>query len=104
MTTTPILDLLSDPNHWTKKAVARDNLNRLVSPCSPLACQWCLDGAIGKCANIYGDKTIRIYNKITNTIHMMYPKYQQYINIAKFNDHPDTTHADIIAVLKEAQV
>lgn len=104
MTTTPILDLLSDPNHWTKNAFARNSFDGQIELLSKSACKWCLAGAIGKCAIIYEDKTTRIYDKITNTIHMMYPKFPQFINIVKFNDDPSTTHADIIAVLKEAQV
>lgn len=39
---------LSDPKNWTKGAMARDQNNYSISFNSPIACSWCLVGAIKK--------------------------------------------------------
>jgi hypothetical protein len=44
-------ELLADPAHWTKGAMARTGPNGIfsVEPDDPAATCWCLDGAVVKC-------------------------------------------------------
>ncbi len=47
------IGLISDPNKWTKNALARDkNYNKLINSNSPEAVCWCAAGAIRKCCEI----------------------------------------------------
>ncbi len=54
------IDLISDPNKWTKNALARDKYNnKLINSNSPEAVCWCAVGAIRKCCGMN-----RYYNLI----------------------------------------
>jgi hypothetical protein len=52
MTTLEILkaarDLISDPEHWTKRANARDSYGEIIGCSQPEAVRWCAYGALNK--------------------------------------------------------
>lgn len=88
---TPVLDLLSNPDHWTTKAYARDNNKKIVDDQSPFASCWCIVGAIRKC----------------------YPTQERFEVLDKLNQHccpnpidfnDNCTHEELIDVLKKAQI
>jgi hypothetical protein len=88
-----VSELLRDPSRWIKHAMARDALGELVPTCDTKACQWCLIGAVSRCD--VKSKPIR------DAIEKLFPdRFRD--SILFFNDHPDTTFADVQAVLKEA--
>lgn len=47
-------ELISDPNHWTKERLARDDIGHPVLPSDERACRWCIIGALYHVAGKYG--------------------------------------------------
>lgn len=85
-------ELLANPENWTKGNFAKDANNNRVSIDSPSAVKWCLDGALMKCYK-------------NNSYLDMYRKLQtEHQNIVKWNDHPHTNHAMVIALLKKLDI
>lgn len=41
--------LLGEPGRWTRGSFARTPTGESVSPLDPLACSWCLSGAVMRC-------------------------------------------------------
>ena len=39
-------ELISDPDRWTMKFLARNKVEREVDPTAPFACKWCAAGAV----------------------------------------------------------
>lgn len=100
---TPILDLLSNPDHWTKNSAYRDNLKNPCVRSSATCC--CLLGAISLCSSSHklrNENLTKVYKAIIdiNKLDIAVTK----LDIVGFNDDPDTTHEDIIEVLEKAQV
>jgi hypothetical protein len=93
--------LLSDQSRWTKGALSRDcygspifsvieagYMESFVAACrSPEAVSWCVIGAIWK---VYGYDYPEKYYQLSRRV----------FNLSAWNDH-DTTHEELISVLKE---
>lgn len=82
---------ISDPEHWTRGALSRNICGDEVSADSPNACQWCMVGVLdisGFSPEVWRAES---YLKLTTG---------GYID--QFNDHPDTTHADVLAAYDRA--
>jgi hypothetical protein len=47
-------ELLTDPAHWTQEAPARDDTGNPVHPTAATAVCWCLEAAVGLCADPSG--------------------------------------------------
>lgn len=84
-------ELLAKPESWTKCAESRDSNNHPVYPLKSLAVKWCVVGAILKCyPNSYEDMIAKLHTRI--------------YNVDLWNDHPNTNHAAVIAVLKKMDI
>lgn len=90
-------ELLAKPENWTKGFNARDKDKNPSGATSLNAVCWCLYGAKIKCYGFPG--RVDISEKLDNAA--MKRGFENYV---KFNDHPDTTHADILSLLEEADV
>lgn len=87
-------ELIADPAKWTQGADARrENL----CPCyarSEGATMWCAEGALAKCSS--GASTaIFAIQKLTG-----YLCRQGHLNIVRWNDAPERTHAEVVSALK----
>ena len=84
-------ELLSDPARWLKGEVSSDANWQCVDPESPTATCWCQHGASHK-LNSSGD-TICFKSDIAKEL--------DYPSAIEFNDHPDTTHEDLMKFYDE---
>jgi hypothetical protein len=84
--------LIEAPARWTKGSFARDADGGAYPGKGKEVC-WCFAGAIFKAANNDADG-IAAERFITNVTGIS--------NIRRFNDHPTTTHADVLAVFDRA--
>lgn len=85
-------ELLADEKKWTKGANAKDTKGNRVSAFDPDAACFCAWGAIRLCFN----------NDVTQ-IWILRDKIEQKFcfHLTSWNDAPERTHAEVIAVLKE---
>ncbi len=88
-------ELLADPAKWCKGAVCRDS-DVIVCGDIQEAASWCLAGAIQKCSATPMADTV----KVKDAIIARYPGSKGVLGA--FNDNKRTTHADVLAVLKDA--
>lgn len=87
-------ELLATPDKWTRGADARDKDDNPVRSRDREACCWCAVGAIKAC---YWPFEVQdaTFNRLTSAIGRL---------IEEWNDAPGRTHAEIIAMLKKADV
>lgn len=90
----PIRELLADKARWCRGAYARDCTDETVSLLDPRACKWCLAGAV---YITYGPGSVAVEKVSAELLRRLEPSK----GIAVFNDSPETTHADILALLEE---
>lgn len=97
-----VREFLSDPKRWTKAAYARDANGRPVRSGDKTAMCFCLNGAINQC--FVGDPqgNQAAWDKVFAVV--MAKGDPAITSVCGFNDHPDTKHKDILAVLDEAGV
>lgn len=94
---------IAEPEDWTRCAAARDDLGEPTYPSSPQATCWCALGAAWAVSDIVDETYLLAY--------ALPPEFrtrfgQTYTNptplVAVYNDHPLTTHADILALYDRA--
>jgi hypothetical protein len=89
-------NLLSDPKRWTKGTDAYSiNSGLGADPKGEEACQWCLRGALRAVA-LNGD-----YGPASEAV-LQVVRDKGHTSIPGFNDRYNTTHADVLRVLDEA--
>ena len=80
---------------WTQGTFARDAKEVDVDPTHFSACKWCAVGAVWKVVGFNARETYidtcAILDEIT-----------EFNTVSEFNDHADTTQADMLAVFDEA--
>jgi hypothetical protein len=86
-------ELLADPTKWTKGANAKDNTGMMVVPSSPNATCFCLLGAAIRC---YPQNSETIFIKLINKV----PNKK----VVAWNDHPDRTHTEVLALVTELDI
>lgn len=86
---------IEDPANWTKHAPARDSDGCLVDPKNSHATCWCTVGAFYSVTPDYDDflKTVKFVNTILPDV---------YEKISDFNDHPETTHDQVLSLFDRA--
>ncbi len=102
-----MLETLKDPGAWTKFTYARDADGNEVLSQDPRAECWCLAGARNRqVRRLSSDRGIDVaFDAEQTTMHFIRRSLQGRMRetVVGFNDHPDTTHADVIALLKDAR-
>jgi hypothetical protein len=88
-----VYELLESPERWTKLYTAVDVTGEPIYCESDKACKFCLLGAI---IRVYSGNKAHIIGQLQN--------YLEVGSIALFNDDPKTTHADVLALVKEAGI
>jgi len=96
--------LLSDECRWTKGAHARSPLGLPVDACHPMASCYCLQGAITRAA---GGTTAPGCEGAISEVEGVVARalslgFTLFSPSQAFNDDPETTHEQVLAVLDEA--
>lgn len=94
--------MLSDPKRWTKGASARNKYRHRVSPTSPSAVKWCLEGAVNRSSAGAPSVASRRAFWVRRYLIEATPVRPWLCGIAWFNDDPETTHADVLALIDRA--
>lgn len=95
-----VRELLADPAKWTKGASAKLADGTTAPFSHEKAVCWCLMGATFRCYDSDHDldhALMKLRKAITD-------KTGRVIGIAGFNDDEKTTHEDILAVCRDADV
>ncbi len=82
------IELISDPEKWTKEVCARDKQGEEICYHSPTACSWCAYGALWK----YG-RGLKVVPLITEAFK---EKFEESISIVN-----DSSREEIISKLKQ---
>jgi hypothetical protein len=99
-----VRELLAEPERWTKKAIARDAAGKATDVYDERAVSRCLGGA-----RLEAERDCRPYDPLRlmrisdedRALHQSVRK-RGFEGFVSFNDAPQTTHSDILAVLDEA--
>ena len=90
-----IRELLSDESRWTRLVYARDANGARVNEHSPLACSWCLLGAVSAvCYHAYTHNDNDCMTVLFHLERMLDKK-----SIAVYNDSDTTKHSDILDLI-----
>lgn len=94
-------ELLVRPEAWTQEVHARASDGSRVGPANPNACCWCLVGALYRCYPQTPDdpdcrEFCTAYTRVKDKLRHMCG----YSSIARWNDAPSRTHAEVLEVLK----
>ena len=99
-----VRELLSDPEHWTRGAFARDAQGGEISPASPEAACWCIGGAAMYMASEPGwdfiqllDASLPVLRAVGDVIGCTDVGF-----IGDWQDAPDRTHAEVLDALDRA--
>jgi len=84
--------LISDPNNWIQKVLARDALENEVYPTHPEATCFCMLGALRKAVGDWES-----YEGPRKELMRGFPRF---MSIGEFND--SHTHAEVLAAFDEA--
>lgn len=86
-------DKIGTPERWTKNTGARDSRNVPCNPSERNAVCWCSLGAVScVTGNLYD------FHKAATLLDEVLLEYA----VPTFNDHPSTTHADVMALFDKA--
>lgn len=108
------LELLKNPDHWSKGFYAFDEKGETQSPTAPEAVCWCLMGAICKASSKQKlsnrqpvDGLIAFLEKFVEGDRRAIIEGEDFeedtYSLARFNDHPTTKHEDVLNLLKKAR-
>lgn len=94
-------ELLTKPEAWTQGLYARDTEGRSASPHGETTVCWCLIGALIRTYNpmkklASTPEAEEIERRIADEIHS--------VDIADWNDSPDRTHAEVLALCEKLDI
>ena len=97
-------ELIDTPEKWIQGSAALDADDNRVHVYSKKACKFCLGGAIDRVRFYMGEKPV-LYTECRQWIYDNNAKLHIYWardSIPAFNDHYETTHADVLRAIDEA--
>ena len=103
---TEIRSLIATQDRWLRFSYAQDEDGAECEPIDPLACSFCLAGArvwakenIPGVGDTHKEQIFHIQEAIAEYTPVL---VAGIISSVAFNDHDDTTHEDVLAVLDRA--
>jgi hypothetical protein len=100
--------LLAEPECWQRAGPAHDRRGQFAAPDAPEAAAWSLSGALERLALTgipgFGDHlTLALATvALSSAVAHVCPDAPAWWRFGQFEQHPDTTHADVLALLDEA--
>ena len=94
-----VQELLATPDKWTQGAAARDPKGEPVHPFSPDAICWCFGAALRKCYPFAPERN-RLRSPILQKLGFD-PLERSEGVVPAWNDAPERTHAEVLALCKE---
>ena len=91
------LALISEPENWCQGSSAKDSRGHQVLFDNPGATAWCVNGAIWRAVGHYTDGDV-----LRETLCANGGEAGFFGSTAAFNDAPDTTHTEVVALLQKA--
>lgn len=77
--------ILSDREQWSQKAFARDRYGQPLEPNNPMACSWCLLGALAISSNSMGFTPPPLLKFLQQMLHYLHG--EQFGSLGEFNDY-----------------
>lgn len=97
---------LSDPDHWYQGEYACDEDGAYIAANSERACKWCAAGAVlaelDRDIAVGEPEVADALEPLVGAISGQPPADDMVQEIASFNDDPDRTHAEILALYDRA--
>jgi hypothetical protein len=88
-------ELLADPVRWCQGAIARDAAGKSSETWNPRAVAWCVLGAVRK---VY-PQGLAEFQRLAKTL-----AARGFDSVSEWNDAPERTHAEVLALLEEVQL
>lgn len=106
MEPTSLKELFDCPARWIKKALSgrRDSMGFVNLDCSQEANCFCLVGGIRHIYRFGGGHRERLDVAVRKLFPNRVMRYSIYDSVVSFNNHPDTTFADLRKVIEDADV
>ena len=82
---------------WTQGAFAYDTIGKVVDPTHSSACTWCIAGAVWRVVG-FNANALDAYRNTCSILDNLV----EFNTVSEFNDHADTTQADVLSVFDEA--
>lgn len=92
-------ELIADPKKWTKYAAARDHHGASVSPRDRRAACFCARAAIRRCYGFDGEAAA-----LAAVAAAIPGDGAPHSKLIDWNDRPERTHAEVVALLKAVDV
>jgi len=94
-------DLLSNPDHWIKKTLARSKNGEKCDPTEARATCFCTIGAIHKVVGS-GQKSLKL--EVVGYLIKALDERKHRVSaiVVAFNDHPTTKHSDVLELWDKA--
>lgn len=92
-------ELISKPEFWIKGTNAADSDCVSTAIASAYACRFCMNGALLRITGFDGSESIRAYDDARNALVRVIGNND---SMHRFNDKPETTHADVMRVFDAA--
>lgn len=96
-------DILTDESKWIKGNFALDANDKIADPTSPIACKFCLGGAMSRLLSL-GEAEVASYGALKDPIKAAIKSLYGFETIVSFNDDPTTEFAHIKKVIEVAGV
>lgn len=88
-----VAELLADPKRWTKRLGIRRVPGEMTAVCLDTAIRICYGGQLDH------EPYMALYERVQQAIHR-----RGFDKISQFNDDPQTTHADVLELVKECGI
>ncbi len=92
--------LLEDPDNWIQGRLSANRMNETCEIDHHTACRFCLMGAVVRAKIELGHRDVDAIRVLWDTS----SEVNDHGAVYQFNDHPKTTHEDVLRVLDSAIV
>lgn len=90
-------EVISTPQKWIKGAFARTSVGGPTCTFSDGAACWCVGGAALRCSALHNFPSNLFLARILDKIR------PGFSNVGDWNDHPETSHEEVLRVVKEVE-